>query len=447
MNITLKVLFRIFLLIASSIGIGLLLMKEQYVLTVLLFFILVGIVIELFNYINRVNDKISFFFNAVQNNDSSLSFDVNVKNRSYRELNESLNRVNKLIQQSRKQEQTQEQYYKTMLNRVATGVLSYDNHGVIHHMNRQAESMFSLFAPHHITAFKQVDAIIYNALKTIKPGETKTVTITINNELKHFFLKAASFTAQKDTLTIISFEDIQYELDKNELESWNRLIRVITHEIMNTIAPITSLTSTLISMYKDQLDEFKNNPCLNELYDDTSHALNTIYEQTKALEKFVKTYRQLTNLPKPEMRSINLENWVNRIALLLEQHPDSKDVNIDVQVQSHSLSVMGDEEMLSQVLVNIGINSLQAMRDIVKDKALKISVHQDSTTKPVISIADNGCGMDEKLKERIFVPFFTTKETGSGIGLSLSRQIILMHKGSINIDSKLGEGTTVVIKL
>lgn len=446
MNILARVVFRLFIIIALCALSTYLFVKENYFLFSFIFIMLFGFVVNLIYFVNKVNDKISFFFNAIENNDSSLSFNEHVKNRSYRELNKALNRVNKMIQQMRKQEQTHEHYYKTMLNRTATGLISYDEKGVIHHINRTAERMLSIYAPHHIAKLKKIDPIIYETLKGLKPGATKTISLNINNEIKNYYLKAAKFISMNDKLTIVSIEDIQYELDRNELESWNRLIRVISHEIMNSIAPITSLTSTLLNLYEDKSGSISSDPCLSELYNDTQYALSTIHEQTVGLEKFVKTYRQLTNLPKPDLKTIELTPWLKRITLLLHQHPDAEGVEIVNDFISHKVEIIGDENMLSQVMINLGINALQALKNIDRPAMLTIRTWQNDTGRPIISFIDNGCGMNDELKEKAFVPFFTTKEGGSGIGLSLSRQIILIHKGSINIDSKTGEGTKIHIK-
>jgi two-component system nitrogen regulation sensor histidine kinase NtrY len=246
----------------------------------------------------------------------------------------------------------------------------------------------------------------------------------------------------------VTLQNIKSELDMHEMDSWQKLIRILNHEIMNSVAPITSLSSTLSGFYKSGGNETRPEGITRKIISDTIRGLSIIEDHGKGLINFVESYRSLTHLPKPEFARINIEEFFERVTILVNSYLDSEGgtheikPKITTDVRPANLTVMADDKLLAQVFINIVKNSIEAFDRSGKDNEIEIKAFKEPDGRVIITIQDNGPGMDADTLEKIFVPFFTTKESGSGIGLSLSRQIMRIHNGNITCDSTPGGGST-----
>lgn len=396
---------------------------------VLLIFIIQ--VLELIQFLNRTNQKIAFFFDAVRNDDSTLNFPENTGNKSLSELNASLNNVNELIKNIKFDLQEQEQYFKTILEHVSIGIITFNERGNIFLSNTTARKLLNHEHLTHINQLMQVDKKLFNAVKELKPGDRQLVSFNNKQEVVQLSLKSTLFKTTQDNFQLVAIQDIKSELETRELESWIKLIRVLTHEIMNTVAPITSLSQTILSYFKNLDGKVPD----EKIIANTIKGMEVINERGAGLISFVETYRKLTRLPQPDKKPISVGELFEGIITLINYEPKNKQVKLEREVVPPDLEIMADKKQVTQVLINLLKNALEALSNNENGKImLKAEINENGRVQ--ISVTDNGPGISEDVMDKIFVPFFTTKESGSGVGLSLSRQIMQLHGGSLKVDSK-----------
>lgn len=389
-----------------------------------------------------LSSRISYFFNAVENDDSSLHFTENRKIGSFKELNEGLNRINNLIKETKLKNREQEQYYSALLEKIATGIVVLNEQGHILQANTAAKSLLNYSTLTHITQLKRVDEKLYQAFSLMKGenGSRQLVKLIQEDSVTQLSLQATTFSSIHGNFTLISVQDIRSELDAKELESWLKLVRVLTHEIMNSITPITSLSETLMEYYTDDSVEIGEDTIAN-----TIKGLEVIKERGLGLIHFVESYRKLTKIPAPVFDCINVKSLFDKIVLLLKNDTEFNAVALDISIEPEDLSIRADEVQIAQVLINLVKNAIQAVVDVEHPKIKLVAVKRINGNCE-ISITDNGRGISEEIMEQIFIPFFTTKEKGSGIGLSLSRQIMRNHGGNIKVFSEPNKSTKFTLE-
>jgi len=244
---------------------------------------------------------------------------------------------------------------------------------------------------------------------------------------------------------LYSISDIKSELEENELDSWQKLIRVMTHEIMNSIAPITSLSNTLSRIFIRNNNPLPAKEVTEKHVANIINGLEVIENTGKGLMRFVEDYRKLTKIPSPVFKPIEINNWLNAIRLLMKSRLDEENINLRITRKGAQEELIGDEKMLNQVMINMLNNAIDALKSVEKSKKITVSVSENVAGRLRISITDNGKGIPPEEIDKIFIPFYTTKENGSGIGLSLSRKIMRLHRGSISVFSRPDEQTTFVL--
>ncbi|MDP2339137.1 MAG: ATP-binding protein [Bacteroidota bacterium] len=392
------------------------------------------VVVKLINYLNATNRKLSYFLEAVRNNDSTLKFPTNITGKPIRELYQGLNKVNEQVQQLKIENQQREQYFQTLLEHVATGIVTFNSKGFILHANTASKRMLGVEVLTHINQLERINRNLFQAVQNIKPFEQKLVTMPTERGTIDLSLKSTSIKIRNDGLMLLSIQDIRNELDEKELDSWMKLIRVLMHEIMNSIAPITSLSESLSKFFT-----IDGRPALPEEVDEktiqtTIRGLNVIKEQGNGLILFVESYRKLTRLPKPDKKAFKFEDLANRIKVLYLSLGNSDKVKLTVTVNPPEMELFADENLISQVLLNLLKNAVEAISNHPEGR-IHVIAGYSSNNRPEICVADNGPGIPNDIMEQIFVPFFTTRENGSGIGLSLSRQIMRLHGGSLQVRS------------
>jgi nitrogen fixation/metabolism regulation signal transduction histidine kinase len=390
--------------------------------------------ISLISYLNSANKKIRFFFDSVRNDDSNLSFPVNNKNQGLRELYQSMNRVNQQIQQLKIENRQQEQYFRILLEHLATGIITYDNKGFVLHANSSAKKLLATDVLTHLQQIERIDKKLFQTIISIKPSERRLIAINTEQGETELSLKAVLFKTNDKELVILSIQDIKNELDEKELESWMKLIRVLMHEIMNSITPITSLSESLSHIYSNA-----GNPVLPELVtaktiSTTLQGLNVIKEQGKGLMSFVESYRKLTRVPEPEKKLFKVADLMSRVQILYNSLEDSNRIALSLSLKDPDLEIYADQNLISQVLINLLKNALEA-NESNPDGKIRIVASVDNNNEPEICVIDNGPGITEKNLDEVFVPFFTTRQKGSGIGLSVSRQIMKVHGGNLKVRS------------
>ncbi len=441
-HINRQIIIRVFLLVGNALLFSWMIFHAKvYVLAVFLLLVLIIQVAELINFLNRTNRKIAYFFDAIRNEDSTLNFPAQTGSRSLNELNSGLNKVNELIKTIKFELREQEQYFQTILEHVSTGIITYNEKGTIFLANKAAKNLLGHEHLTHINQIVQIDKKLFTTLKELQPGDNRLVSFNNKNGLIQLSLKSTQFRTASDHLQLVTFHDIKNEMDTKELESWIKLIRVMTHEIMNTVAPITSLSQTILGYFRN-LDGATPS---EKIIGNTMKGLEVINERGSGLISFVDTYRKLTRIPPPEKKTIKVGQLLENIITLIRYEPLNKEVQIDWSLHPADLEISADKKQISQVLINLLKNSLESLKDSHNGK-IDIKAGYNEEGRVQISVTDNGPGIPEELMDKIFVPFFTTKESGSGIGLSLSRQIMLLHGGRLKADSKPGIQTEFVLE-
>ena len=409
----------------------------------LTFMIIIGQLFELYRFTSQTNRKLTRFLESVKYSDFISGFTSDNKlGKSFRELNVAFNEVLEAFRKARSEKEEHWQYLNTIVQQVRTGIVSYDIEGNIQLMNANAKRFIGMATIKNIHELEKYNLKLYQALQEVQPGRS-----TLYKSSSEFLLtlQATELRIRGNTVKLITLQNIQNELQRQELEAWQNLTRVLRHEIMNSITPISSLTSTLREILdhelikKDHLYELKA-----EGADDLRDGLETIENRSKGLIKFIDAYREYTSLPQPKLKTVGVKALIEKVAQLLKQELKKTSIRFSVVCESEYLTVQADEEMIEQVLINLIKNAIEA-----NDQAENATIEVKGTyteNAVIISITDNGPGIIPEAIDRIFVPFFTTKKTGSGIGLALSRQIMQMHNGSLTVSSEPYVKTTFTLR-
>ena len=433
-HIYLQLTLRIIMIVLCAIGMAFFYFNAQYILSAVLLILLVVQTTYLISFVNQTNRKIAYFFDAIQNEDFTLRFPEKLSVKSLQELNHSLNMLNAMIQDIHIKKQAQEQYYQEIIKHASIGIFTFNKKGHILFANSKIEELLNYTPLNHIKQLNQVDEQLYGLFASLQPFERKLVQLSNEREKKQIVLKSTAITLDNEELFLVVGQDIHLELDEKETDSWVRLIRVLTHEIMNTITPITSISESILSYFKTNnrlipKEEFNDSHIKN-----TAKGLEVIKEQGRDLMDFVQSYRSFLSIPKPDKELVKAAKLLEKIEVLMGQENGKGNISFQTVVTPDDLEFYIDEKQISQILINLSKNALQSIGQQVNGK-IRISASIDDQGKRFIEIRDNGPGIPPDLIDEIFVPFFTTKNSGTGIGLSLSKQIMHLHGGSIQVTS------------
>jgi PAS domain S-box-containing protein len=434
-NLYFNIITRVSLIVIFSAVLGYFLVIERSLrFSIICFLIIVFLTVNLISYLNSTNKKIRFFFDSVRNDDSNLSFPIETGNAALNELYQSMNRVNHQIQQLKIENRQQEQYFRTLLEHLAAGIITYNDKGFILHANSSAKKLLSMDVLTHLQQIERKDQKLFETINNIKPFERRLIAISTEGSEIQLSLKATSFKTNENELVILSIQDIKNELDEKEIESWMKLIRVLMHEIMNSITPITSLSESLSNIYSTGGKPVKPDQVNVKTIATTLQGLNVIKEQGKGLMSFVESYRKLTRVPEPEKKFFKAADLMSRVQILYNSLENSDRINLSVSLKNPDLEFFADQNLISQVLINLVKNAIEANENN-NDGKIRIVASEGLNSHYEICVIDNGPGISEENIDEIFVPFFTTRQNGSGIGLSISRQIMRVHGGNLKVRS------------
>ena len=438
-----QLIFRVLLISITSLGMGFAFIKEWYMLLGALFLFIILQTYFLISYINSTNRKIAYFFDAIRNEDFTLRFPEKVSIKSFKELNQSLNRVNNLIQDVHLQHQIRERYYQVILNQASIGIMTYNAKGHILFANPMMEKLLNYNPLNHIKQLKQVDEKLYLILSSMQPFDRKLASLTNEREQIQLVIKSTEIRLGDQPLLLVVIQDIHKELDEKETVSWIKLIRVLTHEIMNTMAPMTSISESILKFFYagDRLVDVDNLD--QDKIENTVRGLEVINQQGTDLMEFVQSYRGFLSVPKPDKSIVKARKLFEKVQLLMHRDINSH-IELNWSYSEDNIEFYIDEKQLTQVLINIVKNAIQALENQVVGQ-IDIIARIDQQGTKQIEVKDNGPGIPADILEDIFVPFFTTKEKGTGIGLSLSKQIMHLHGGDIRVYSTADNGTSFVL--
>ena len=405
--------------------------------------IIISQLVELFRFASQTNRKLTRFLESVKYSDFISGFTTDNKlGKSFRDLNTAFNEVLEAFRKARSEKEENWQYLNTVVQQVRTGILSFDVDGTVHLINANAKRFIGIPTLKNINELKDKDVKLYHALADVEPG--KSMLHKVGNEFL-LTIQATELRIRGNTVKLVTLQNIQTELQKQELEAWQNLTRVLRHEIMNSITPISSLTSTLREVLTSELVQKDDHYELkNEGAEDLREGLMTIESRSKGLIKFIDAYREYTSLPPPKIKTVRLMDLLDKVAQLMKPELRKTTINFTHHCESEYLTIQVDEEMIEQVLINLLKNAIEALADR-KNPTLELTgKYADSAV--IIEVTDNGPGIIKEAVNRIFVPFFTTKKTGSGIGLALSRQIMQLHNGLITVTSEPEVKTVFTLK-
>ncbi len=441
-NISVIIRMLIFGLAAAALAISI--YRHAWLLAAPLVLVILISFFDLLNFLNSLNRKVAFFFDAVTNDDTTLHYPEKIRPRSLRTLHQSLNRLNAHIADIRIKSENRERFFHEMLKSSATGLLAVDEKGYIEQINDPALEFMGL--PHitHTDLLRQKNYELHEQMRLITPGQSRTIKLLQGNEMRLISLKVALLHFNANKYRLYSLSDIKAEIEENELDSWQKLIRVMTHEIMNSVAPITSLSNTLSRIFIKNGEPLPAGDVTEKHIANIIHGLGVIENTGKGLMRFVEDYRKLTKIPNPVFKPIPIDNWLNGIRLLMKNRLDEAGIDFRIMRNCREEELIGDEKLLNQVMINLINNAVDALEGKPSGR-IEVLVSENSGGRHKISITDNGKGIPEEELEKIFIPFYTTRENGSGIGLSLSRKIMRLHKGSISVLSKQGEQTIFLL--
>lgn len=379
----------------------------------------------------RIHTKrVLFMIDALENNDNAIHFPEENTTPETRDINRALNRVGHILYNVKSETAQQEKYYELILDCINTGVLVLNDNGAIYQKNNEALRLLGLNVLTHIRQLSKVDVTLMQKVEFCRTGEK--LQITFNNErgTVNLSIRVSDITIRKEHLRILALSDINSELDEKEIDSWIRLTRVLTHEIMNSVTPITSLSDTLLSLSDTHDEEIRS-------------GLQTISTTGKGLLAFVESYRRFTRIPTPEPSLFYVKAFIDRMVELARHQNTCENITFHTNISPADLIVYADENLISQVVINLLKNAIQAIGTQAGGK-IEISARCNDSEEVLIEIKNNGPAIPPEIADHIFIPFFTTKEGGSGIGLSISRQIMRLSGGGITLLP--GKETKFVLK-
>lgn len=398
-------------------------------------------VYEILYFVSRTNRDLAKFILAIKEADFTASFTGGPQDKSFIRLYGSFREILETIRISKLEKEAQHQYLQIIIDHINIGLISMNSKGGIELMNKKSQELLQVPYVKSWQLLKSQNKRFFQEVGELKSEDNKLVEVIVNQSRKQLTVNVTEVKILDDSYRVITFKDIKSELDKKEIEAWHKLIRILTHEIMNSVTPMTSLTETMKMLLEQPDGRQKPLSAINEeTIEDLRFSLNTINSRSEGLLHFVDDYRKLTKIPVPEIQKLSIADLLNRATRLMQAELDKAGVEVSLFIDD-TLNVLGDPKLLDQVFINIVTNALHALRQTSSPK-LKIVCALNDEKSVVVDITDNGYGIDDDKLDKIFIPFFSTKDDGSGIGLSLCQQIMNLHGGFIEVESTGNDGAT-----
>lgn len=441
-KIEIKILAGIILLFITLTVASYFVTQKRFEFLVILVPLIIVQVIYLFRSQRKAYSELDDFVESVKYKDFSRHFNVKKAPLELKALRFGFNEINDAFRNASKEKETQYQYLQKILEMVDTGILSYDvdSHEVLW-MNESLKNILQLPYLKSLESLEKRHPEIFRDIVLLKPGESKITATYIGLQEIKLLLTSTAFQTGQRKYALLGFQNISSAVAETESEAWKKLLSVMTHEIMNSVAPISSLASTLQS----RLHHSKEDASKTQLnFEDVATGIDTIKKRSESLLKFAQTYRNLNKIAAPDVKVFFVRDLFENIFNLMGPTLESKGIEMEILLKDTNLQLKADITLIEQVMINLVVNAMEA----VKDKEEKIIVLSGEThhNKINIKVSDNGSGMEKEVLEKIFIPFFTTRKNGSGIGLSLCRQIMRVHHGNLAVASEPGKGTVFTLQ-
>jgi two-component system nitrogen regulation sensor histidine kinase NtrY len=442
-NFRVQVILRVLILTIAITLLAWCITHELYLRSVYIFVAVSIMVMEFISYVDRFNRDVKTFMTSILQRDFTTYYQSQGKGKSFDGLYDVLNRISYAFKMISKEKEIQHRYLEMLVDHLRVGILSIDAAGKIYLANKAMKDLLQRDFIQSLKTLESVDAHFVKSLREIRTGETRLVKLQVGTELLHLSLHASEFKLEDQYYKLISMQNIRTELDAREMESWQKLIRVLSHEIMNSVSPIISLSGTLHDLVTQ-----KNKDDFNRVDDSPYHALDKGLEAIKirseGLYNFTQAYRKLTGIPKLALKLSNVRDIVQRVLILMQ--PRIAEQHIQLLVGEMDIEVMVDPELMEHVLINLLLNAIDALSG-KEGACIQLRTSKNPKGNNCIHVIDNGEGMDDNTRDKIFIPFFTTRKNGSGIGLALTKQILQLHQADILFQTEYGKGTEFTIVL
>ncbi|UCG28878.1 MAG: hypothetical protein JSV24_05825 [Bacteroidales bacterium] len=445
-NFYINVIGRIGLIFLTCLWLAYEISTPPFVYTVLFLGIILALQIYgLIWYVNRTNREIARFFASLKDKDSSLSVSTREKGGSFRELAKTLNETATLLKEARIEKESQFRYLQFIMENVNIGLMTFSDTGKVSLVNNAAKKLLGIRS---LTRLNQLNAVNDNferMLIDMKPGEQTVMRLTVNNELLQLLIRITGFRFHNNNLKLLSLQNFRQELEEHELRSWQKLIRVMTHEIMNSVTPITTLTLAIKKCLTTNEGIKSAEELGEENIRDAVINADLIEERSKGLIDFVNNYRSISQINKLDISEVKAVKLLGNTASLFREDLKKLSIRVSQRILPEDLTLTIDEKLIQQVMINLVKNSIEALRETDNGK-IELFALKETDGSPVIRVLDNGPGIPVDKLDEIFIPFYTTSKNGSGIGLSFSRQVLRLHKGSISVKSEPGKETIFTLK-
>jgi signal transduction histidine kinase len=437
------ILWRVLLLVVTITITAFLLVKGWSLYLVFAIPVIIFQVTDFYRFHKKAQEEVEQFVESVHYRDFSRYFDVKHAPLELQPLRKGFNEINTTFKVISKERETQYQYLQKILELVDTGILSYEhNTGEIGWMNESFKKLMGIPYLKTIHSLEKRDAKLYKEVLALRPGENKVVDIIHDRNNFKLLLNATAFQTSGRIYKLIAFQNVSEALDETESKAWQKLLSVMTHEIMNSVAPISSLAETLKNRLQLSVAGINERP---DGLDDLELGIDTIKRRSEGLLKFAETYRNLNKITAPNFKKLYVRDLFENLHQLMQPTLVQKNIELEIILKDPDLTVQADPNLVEQVLINLLVNAMEAVKD--KENArITLSGYASPGNKVMLRISDNGAGMSAEILDKIFIPFFSTKKSGSGIGLSLCKQIMMLHKGNIQVQSTEGEGSAFILQ-
>lgn len=432
-----KIISHSILLILSAVGASYFFFTEEYLYAGIIFVPLIYFLIQLIRQQHFLQKQFQEFSEAVKYRDFTRRYSTKNKTKSEKELFSSFNQINSIFKEISSEKEIQHQYLSEIINMLDAAILFYQaDSGKVELINDAFKNLFE--TPHlgNISGLAKRNPDLYEKTTKLKLGSQQMETAFSNKGKIKLLIQLSEFETENTIYRIVVYQNINKAIDKTENQAWHKLLRVLTHEIMNSIAPISSLAETL----DERLQHFEETEGLQ----DVKTGISTIKNRSEGLLQFAKSYRLINKVDQPNFKELSVAQLFESVFQLLEPNLLQKGIEMDIILKNTRLKVLADRHLLEQVLINLTLNAMDALENRQNPKIKLVGIEKEDEIW--IQVIDNGTGMEPELLEQIFTPFFTTKKSGNGIGLTLSKQIMLVHNGNISVESELGKGTVLSLK-
>ena len=436
-NFKINTVVRIILIMIMTLAVFISVYRFGFNVTPILLGVLIMFQIhDLIRYVQKTNRYLTSFLESIRYSDFSRSFKLEGLGTAYDEMKIAFNDVISDFQKVRTEKEEHFHYLQNVIQHIGISLIAFQKDGSVEMINNSAKKLFQISKLKNIDQLESYSSELVEKLKNMKSGERILVQVIDNDMLLQLAIYATEFKIRMQRIILVSIQNIQTELEEQEMAAWQKLISVLTHEIMNSITPIASLSSTINELLKD-IDTTDNKPQMinDETVIDIRNSLRTISKRSTGLVHFVESYRNLTKIPKPKFNIIPVKDIFAYVHLLMEKEIKMNGIECIINIAPSSLELTADEELIEQVLINLVKNAIHALHNIENAKII-LRAFLDKRGRIALQVIDNGPGILEEVIDKIFIPFFTTKQEGSGIGLSLSKQIMRTHGGTLTAQSE-----------